>query len=104
MQNFVKIGDKNFSDVFGPFLDHCAAKKIFLSDFNEILRGSSQKYGYSKHQKKCLRFLFFGPFFDSVRERTVGRPKFLLQNFLFTKKINWCEFETYPYVRSKSGF
>ena len=79
-------------------------RKIFFSDFDEILRGNSQKYGDSKYQKKFSKFLFFGPFFNSVRERTVARKKNLLQNFLFTKKINWCEFETYPYVRSKVGF
>ena len=28
-QNFVKIGEKIILDIFGPFLDHCAAKKIF---------------------------------------------------------------------------
>ena len=72
MQNFVKIGDKNFSDIFGLFLDHCAAKKIFFSDFDEILRGNSQKYGNSKYQKKILRFLFFGPIFNSVSECTIG--------------------------------
>ena len=29
MQSFVKIGEKNFLDIFGPLLDHCAAKKKF---------------------------------------------------------------------------
>ena len=61
-------------------------RKIFFSDFDEIWRGNSQKYGDSKYQKKFSKFSFFGPFFNSVRERTVQRQKFLLQNFLFTKK------------------
>ena len=79
-------------------------RKYFISDFDEILRGNSQKYGDSEYQKKFSKFSFFGQFFNSVPERTVARKRNLLQNFLFTKKINWCEFETYPDVRSKVGF
>ena len=85
------------------FSDHFRTRKFFCSDFDEILR-NSQKYDDSKYQKKISKFLFFGQFFNSVPERTVARKKNLLQNFLFTKKINWCEFETYPDVRSKVGF
>ena len=38
--NFVKIGEKNFSDISGPFLDHCAAKRFFspiLTKFGVVI-------------------------------------------------------------------
>ena len=41
----------------------------FFSDFDEILRGNSQKYGDEKYQEKFSKFSFFGPFFNSVRKR-----------------------------------
>ena len=56
---------KIFLDIFGPL----CSQKIFFSDFDEILRGNSQKYGDYKYQKIFSKFSFFGPFFNSVRKR-----------------------------------
>ena len=67
-QNFIEIGEKKFLDYFWTTV----REKNFSSDFDEILRGNSQKYGDSKYQKKILRFLFFGPIFNSVSECTIG--------------------------------
>ena len=81
-QNSVKIGEKNLLAAQSSE----NVRKIFFSDFDEIWRGNSQKYGDSKYQKKFSKFLFFGPFFHSVHERTPVRTKYFGKIFHLQKK------------------
>ena len=59
--------------------------KFFFSDFDEILRGNSQKYGNSKYQKKFKIFHFSDHFLTVCANAHCDEQNFLGKFFIFNK-------------------
>ena len=60
-------------------------RKIFLSDFDEILRGNSQKYGDSEYQKKFQNFCFSDNFLTVCANAHCDEQNFLGKFLIFNK-------------------
>ena len=73
--------------------------ELFLRKFKNLAKKLSD---FDKNFIKIRQF--FGQTFVVEREGVEWRTKFLLQNFLFWKKIRWYKFEISHCVSSKVGF
>ena len=85
--NFVKIGEKNFSDISGPFLDHCAAKKNFspiLTKFGVVI---VRNMAIQNIKKNFQNFHFSDHFLTVCTNAQFNAKNFCCKIFCLQKKL-----------------
>ena len=102
--SFVKIGLKFFWTLFRVIFAHCASKKFFRPILTKLGMHIVKIRAVQNMKKNFWIFHFSDNFFAVNYLCTLWSEKFLLQNFCFVIKLNWCEFQALRFMRTNFGF
>ena len=104
MPSFVKIGRKNFFDAQWAKMTLKSVQKNFSPILTKLSVHIVRIRAVSSMKKNFWIFHFSDNFFAVDNLRTLWSEKFLLQNFCFAIKPNWCEFQALRFMRTNFGF
>ena len=102
--SFVKIGRKNFFDAQWAKMTLKVSEKNFSPILTKLSVHIVRIRAVPIIKKFFEIFHFSDNFFAVDILRTLWSKKFLLQNFCFAIKPNWCEFQALRFMRTNFGF
>ena len=102
--SFVKIGRKIFFDAQWAKMTLKVSENIFSPILTKLSVHIVRFRAVPNMKKDFEIFHFSDNFFAVDILCTLWSEKFLLQNFWFAIKVNWCEFQTLRFMRTNFGF